>query len=684
MKINKIKLVVETDEGPFGFSFSFSEQLTIVRGGNSSGKSTFFNCLLYGLGMEELIGGRCERALPYAVKDYFVYDGRDIKIIKSQVFLEVSNHQGKVLTLRRPIRDVSKDQRLMEIYESSLTEIEQVPAISLYLHDPGSAKSEQGYYRFLENFLGMDLPRVPTTSGGETKLYIQEVFSAFAVEQKRGWTDYIANIPFYGIRDPRNRVVEYILDLAVFETNALRNRLNSDALAIDLSWNKLAEGVKAAADGLGLTIEGMPRKVSPDFSPDQVKVYARAVQGEPSLPGYISLLRHEYESLSLSEGQGKIVGGDALKAAIDAKRDELLRITSAHDQSLAELEMHGSSARAFEDLLEDAKSDLTKNKTAKKLRDLGAKNSLSVADNQCPTCHQAIAESLLPKSIAGRQMGLSANIAYLESQCRMLERQLEGTRSVVGDLERRVSDLSARMTAKHRELLELRSEFSAGELQTKAQLRRQVRIEIEISDLERFQISHGKILRELHEESLKLKANQAARLALPVQRYTDEDEMRISLFEKNFRANAGSFDYTSAKIQDIEINRASLTPFLAQLELREIRTDIKSDSSASDFVRLIWSYLIALYQVNRLCGNGGNHIGLLMFDEPGQHSMAEDSQRALLARLSSESGLQSIVAASFDESESVFNNATDGIQYSLISWEGKLIKPLLSSAGHGN
>jgi hypothetical protein len=113
------------------------------------------------------------------------------------------------------------------------------------------------------------------------------------------------------------------------------------------------------------------------------------------------------------------------------------------------------------------------------------------------------------------------------------------------------------------------------------------------------------------------------------------------------------------------------------LELREIRrTDIKADSSASDFVRLIWSYLLALYQTSAQPSIPGNHPGMILFDEPGQHSMRAESQRALLQQLASESSLQSIVAASFDEMETVFKEVTSGVPHKLIEWSGKLIKPL--------
>ncbi len=84
-----------------------------------------------------------------------------------------------------------------------------------------------------------------------------------------------------------------------------------------------------------------------------------------------------------------------------------------------------------------------------------------------------------------------------------------------------------------------------------------------------------------------------------------------------------------------------------------LNTDIKSDSSASDFVRLIWAYLLSIYIVSSK--NSGNHLGLIVFDEPAQHSMGVSSINALLKILSSQqSALQSIVSASFDEDDQVF------------------------------
>ncbi len=99
------------------------------------------------------------------------------------------------------------------------------------------------------------------------------------------------------------------------------------------------------------------------------------------------------------------------------------------------------------------------------------------------------------------------------------------------------------------------------------------------------------------------------------------------------------------------------------------------ESSASDFVRLIWSYILTIYETSSHETVNGNHPGFLLLDEPGQHSMATKSQQALFRRLSAMKGLQSIVAASFDDSEPTYREATENVDFKLILLGNKAIVP---------
>ncbi|WP_295374814.1 AAA family ATPase [uncultured Pseudacidovorax sp.] len=685
MKIRAVKLKITTASGEFGFKFEFSRGLTVIRGSNSSGKSTFYNTLIYGLGMEELIGGKGEKVLPYAVKEYFVQGDSRVAVDSSEVLIELENADGHSVTLRRAIRDSVRQSKLIEVFEGShlTANTEFGTPRPTFLFDPGSAQKQEGYFQFLEGFMGYQLPQVPATNGGMAKLYLQTIFAALAVEQKRGWTDYIANIPFFGIRDARIRVTEFLLGLGVFERQAKRAALDADSMAIDSDWRKAWDTLRQAATANGIIIEGLSATPTSTFDPANVLLVKSDGTTKTSLIEQVSNLRAEHFSLTAkAEAYGKASGAEALQE-LEAASSELQRLSVLHERATTNLTLQKAALDELRLLLTEANEDLERNKTALKLRNLGAQMEVEVATDHCPTCHQAVDDTLLLGIVTGPQMDLNTNIDYLDSQRRMLQSQINGSLEEIRQSEITVTDVATRLAAIHDYRNSLRGDVSTGMAESRAVVRRQIQIELELSNLQAFHSQSEALMLTFEEIAGRLAANQADRRSMPRETYNAEDVSRISLFEKNFRGNASSFGYESAEIADIRISLDTLTPVLSELELREIlrprvQTSLTADSSASDFVRLIWSYLLALYQTSATRGFEGHHPGLLLMDEPGQHSMRSASQRALLQLLIAQRGLQAIVAASFDENESVFREATTGLDFQLIQWEGKVIQPLIS------
>lgn len=683
MIIRAIRVRIATARGDFGFQFEFGRGLTVVRGSNSSGKSTLFNCLMYGLGMEELVGGRGEKVLPYAVKEFFNLGEERVEVVASEVFVELENARGASVTLRRAIRDTVRDSKLVEVFDGTLLTVSSTELSSpkpTFLFDPGSAKKQEGFHQFLETFMGYQLPAVATTSGGMTKLYLQAVFAALAVEQKRGWTDYIANIPFFGIRDARTRVTEFLLGLSVFERQAKRAELDADSMAIDSDWRRIFDNLRQTASVNGVVVDGLSATPTALFAPSTVLFVKSNGKTKKSLAEHVGQLRAEHAELGAkAEAYGRASGAEALQE-LDSASEELQRLSVLHERATANLTLLRASQEEFRVLLAEANEDLDRNKTALKLRDLGAQMEVEVASDHCPTCHQSVTDTLLFGIVSGPQMDLRTNIEYLESQRRMLQRQINGAQEEIRQSEIAVADITARLAAKHDYRNSLRGDVSTGAVESRAIVRRQIQIELELSNLAAFETQAATLLIDLEGVAVRLVANQAARKVLPKNAYNEKDLARIGLFEKNFRSNAGTFGYESAEIRDIRISTDTLTPTLSDLELREIiskpKASLVADSSASDFVRLIWSYLLALHQTSMTRGFEGNHPGVLLMDEPGQHSMRSSSQHALLQLLSGQGKLQSIVAASFDENESVFREATAGLDFTLIQWEGKVIRQL--------
>lgn len=685
MKIRAVKLRITTARGEFGFKFEFSRGLTVIRGSNSSGKSTFYNTLIYGLGMEELIGGKGEKVLPYAVKDYFIQDDSRVTVESSEVLVELENSSGRSATLRRAVRDNVRQSKLVEVFEGAhLTKGSALGTPKpTYLFDAGSAQKQEGYFQFLEGFMGYQLPQVPATNGGMAKLYLQTIFAALAVEQKRGWTDYIANIPFFGIRDARIRVTEFLLGLGVFERQAKRAELDADSMAIDSDWRRAYDTLRQAASANGIVIEGLSATPVSIFDPVTILLVKSDGKTKISLQDQVSNLRSEHNALGAkAEAYGKASGAEALQE-LEIASSELQHLSVLHERATANLTLQKAALDGLRLLLAEATEDLERNKTALKLRNLGAQMEVEVATDHCPTCHQAVDDTLLLGIVTGPQMDLKTNIDYLDSQRRMLRNQISGGAEEIRQSEIVVNSVATRLAATHDYRNSLRGDVSTGVAESRAIVRRQIQIELELSNLQAFNTQASTLVAAFTAIADRLATNQAGRRALPKEAYSEADLSRISLFEKNFRGNASSFGYESAEIADIRISLDSLTPILSELELREIlrpkvQTSLTADSSASDFVRLIWSYLLALYQTSATRGFEGQHPAILLLDEPGQHSMRSASQRALLQLLIAERGLQAIVAASFDENESVFKEVTTGLEFQLIQWEGKVIQPLVS------
>lgn len=123
--------------------------------------------------------------------------------------------------------------------------------------------------------------------------------------------------------------------------------------------------------------------------------------------------------------------------------------------------------------------------------------------------------------------------------------------------------------------------------------------------------------KELSENWKKLLQEKAQ---LPEKGFNDKDRKKLTRLKKNFIRDLQDYEYTSiSNVSAIEISDDNYLPVIDNF-------DMKFDSSASDNVRAIWAYTMALLQTSEKCG--GNHPGLLIFDEPAQHSIGAVDTKA--------------------------------------------------------
>jgi hypothetical protein len=680
MFIRAAEIRINSGDDRFGFRCHFEPGLNIIKGKNSSGKSTFVNTLMYGLGLEELIGMKGERALTSAVRDKFQFEGVARTIDKSAVLVELQGASGKVVTFRRPIRNPEKNTKLVEAFEVPLlSRATSVAGISqpLFLHDPGAAQFEEGFLTYFESFLGQRLPRVQSSTGGLTRLYPQVIAAALFIEQKRGWTDYIANIPFYQILGAPTRVVQYLLALENFDLEE-QKALNEQRISrIQAEWTNASSELNGILRSLGVSTRGVPTHLTSSFPAENCVLWLRLGTDDVLVVDAVASKSKEWQVIDDRRKAGPVAASPDVVALLNSETAALERLTLRYDEMSSESRLRNTSILEFKHLLQQAESDLRKNKTTRKLQELGAAHKLATAEDRCPTCGQEVEDTLLPRIEGAPSMDLQSNIDYLDAQLRMLRRQIAGLESDREHDQSAMQQLELDIKEQREYVFSIRKSVVQSDASLEAEIRRQVTLEREIRGLQAAESRFGSFLERATELATALASAEKTRKDMPGDLYSSRDRIKISLFEKNFRANASAFGYSSAEIAEVTINRGTLMPALGDITLREVlRKNVKSESSASDFVRLIWAFLMAIFQTSNNKDFGGHHPGFLLFDEPGQHSMSEMSQKALVNLLSGTKELQSVVAASFDESETVFARVTGGSKFHLIDLPEKIIGPM--------
>ena len=673
LKINALKIEINTENGLYGVDFSFKTGLNILKGNNTSGKSTGIQSIIYALGMEELLGGKGEKTMQSVLKDLVKYDENEYKVLSSNIYLEIENNS--IITVKRSVLNENKDSRLIDVFFGALLtgNSNQLHSKSMYIHDAGGAsQKEYGFHAFLESFLEWQLPLTTTGKGDKRKLYLQSIFPAFVIEQKQGWSDFLATIPYYGIRNSEGRAIEFLLDLDVLENDVKRQELKELYQNISINWitayNKLSD---LAQSGSGL-IKGLSDKPIIINEIDPIYISIIYEDNDYFLDDYIELIETQF--LTIQNKEISKVGDN-----IDEYNQDLLKLEEKlnffnveQDAIKSTHSLEISKYQDYKKELDNVKEELSKNKAEKKLKKFGSDLSISTAIETCPTCHQNVKDILLSQQIAQKPMRIDDNIKYVNSQIKMLQIQIENQENKI---KRNLELIESYQTQAHvtrQKIRDLKKELvrderlpSEIEIEEKINLKRKVDFYTKLKDKFELQLEHIKLISENYKDYLeKVKK-------LPKEYLSETDKKKISSLRENFKTLIQKFGYSSKDVKYIQISDDKYFPSVSGLTLKK-GYDIKYDSSASDFVRAIWGYTCALFENSNKYS--GNHPNLIIMDEPEQHSMSKNSMQKLLKELSLYKTGQSIIAASFHNDEQIYNDAIEGIEnIHVLKIETKLI-----------
>ena len=665
LKINRLRIEIETDNGLYGIDEVFDSGLNFLASeDNTCGKSSIIEAFYYGLGFEEIIGGRGEKVLTSAYKT-FIEDGENkLSVLEAKIYLEISNGQEEV-TLYRTAKMANRDSRLITVYYSSLDEITKKETLveDMYVHMPNSATNAKGFHSFLEKFLHLQLPMVPSADGNQRKLYLQLIFSCMFIEQKHGWGDIFSGIPVLGVKDSKKRVLEFVLNLDTLSNEKKKENLKYEEAQIKNDWALEFRELQNAVNRETCTIIGLP--VSPCIL-SQIDISGiHILKNKQELENDIAGLKEEYESLEAIKP--KVIDNfDDLQEELEKTEEDIEKFEDKMRWLREKIVNENSCIRVLNDNIEILENDLRNNKDAARLRELGSSLECMTSENICPICQQSIEDTLLPIIEGMEIMSIDENIRHLEAQKIMLFYAKESHRNNKAEMDTELQQLQGRVFSLRRLAMALRNDlYTVEEDVSEAIVYKKIDLLTRIEKLEDLQVLAQEKKQRLLQLSEKWKQYLEEKRNVPSKKFSNDDLEKLYQLREKFVVNLKKYGYKSViDMQEIKISEESYLPVIEEF-------DMKFDSSASDNIRAIWAYTVALMQVSM--GKSGNHPNVLIFDEPNQHSIIpNDMEKFFDSIIKLENKCQIIVGITIKDSDtkSILENLPKGM-YKLITVKNK-------------
>lgn len=650
LRINRLRVEINTANGIYGIDESFKEGLNFVASReNTCGKSSILAAIYYCLGLEQILGGVAGiggKVLTSAFKNAIDDGGRTWNVTESGAYLEISNGT-EIITIYRNIKAENKDNRLVTVYfgEYNVIGDPQIESKDFYVNIQNSAIRERGFHSFLENFLHLNLPLVHTSDGSERKLYLQIIFSAMFIEQKHGWADILSGMPIFGIRESKKRVIEYLLGLDTLKNEKEKERLNDEKAAIESEWGRNVQEIqrKAYAESCNIVnISSHPCVLSEkDFARIGILTSDGTTLGKKS-----TQLENQYDSLQ--QLKPRVTDNfDALNEELSETEATILNFEKIVRQLMHKLSTLDEAIHRLTSDLQLVCDDIRNNEDAARLQKFGSEASDGqMSTSVCPTCRQKIQDNLLEANPCSGFMNIEENIRHLKAQKSMLEFSLASRKSSRDILQREKIEYERRLLALRRLAQTIRSDlFTTTDTDaSEAIMLKKIEISKQIERLANLQDAFHSFLKRLGDLSERWNNYLEHKKRLPPKGISESDSCKIALLKSHFIENLQRYHYSSlTSLDGIEISEESLLPTIDGF-------DMKFDSSASDGIRTIWAFTLALLQVS--IEKNGNHPGVIIFDEPAQQSIVpEDMNSFILSTTEVSFNSQIIMAITLNSNE---------------------------------
>jgi hypothetical protein len=675
LRLRQFEFRAITVRGPFGVTLPFAPGLVVLRGDNTSGKSTCLQGVIYALGLEGMLSASRAIPLPHVATSSLTdtTDGRELDVLESYVTLEFENEAGQIATVRRYAKHERIDTLLITVWDGpALTGADnRLKESAFFVRRRGGAQSEAGFHNWLASFLGWDLPEVPRFDGGTCPLYLETIFPLFYVEQKRGWAAIQPHMPTYlRIRDVGRRAVEFVLALSGGDLAARRQLVQERKTDVRQQWAAAVGAFRNGANEHGIVVQGVPAEPSAEWPVEPRASLCIATSDEgleewQPLGDEIERLREELAELDRRLLPRAEEAAPGVSAELQVSLRELHEVSSVASAVRSELAMEEDQVRSLDSRIAALQEDFRRSQDAEVLHRMGAPMS-AVTPEDCPTCHQELPTTLLDPAAAIVPMPIERNIRLLKEQIDLfqamrsdLDAAIAAKRQQMVTFDERIHALQQNVRAQRETLVSASGTPSIRDVEQRVHLRDRV---------EALTLVVGR-LSSLNTELARL-AQEWARVLGDEARLRDQgtpeaDTDKIRALQSHFLTQLQEYGVTSLPISELTISEYTYQPELAGF-------DLGFEMSASDMVRCIWAYRIGLLEVGREFVDT-RHAQLLVFDEPRQQSASPLSFTALFERaaLAERTGQQVIFATS--EPEVSLRAMLRGIPHSYLGFAGKMI-----------
>lgn len=679
LKIEQLSVRTNTNYGTYGVDIPFTSGLNIIHAENTHGKSTCIQSIIFALGLEGTLGPSRNTPLKTALtRQLRKSDGSMALIFESKIYLQVSNGCKSITIMRSSVHE-KKD--LISVYEN-VNANQAITGNSVsrdyFLRFEGSAIRERGFHSYLSDFLGVNLPTVFKYDGSECLLYLEAIFSMNYVEQTRGWGGILNILPTYlSIKDLSAKIIEYTLDLDVQENTKKREKHNQKKKEAERIWSieveKLISVAKSTAGCVSIELQ---EKINKDtYMSEHSYLYQQISNEKSSYKERIEFLLSELVLMKTRNSNNKVDEKKVLR--LEAELQDLVTLLTEQEKAISllrtDLDISQQYTQSIEIRINDVKDSLRKYKDLIRLESIGSEEEFNLTTSECPTCKTQLEDALLShvQHEKIKVLGLEDNIKYLGKQKDTFDSLLRAERNNTQNKEARLEQANQQIGKLRTLIREIKSSLIDEEsAPSRSDIKKELMIENEIELLERALRVESEIKGRLQRVFNNWKLADSALKALPEKGFTQKDYRKLRALKDSFIKYLKDFGYSSNSLEDFRISEQSYKPTLNDI-------DINSEASASDNIRVIWSYLYSMLTVDDIPNVGKtNHLGLLILDEPRQQEAKNESFQMFIIKAAElkKTGKQVIIGTSeeYDDLQSTIKN----LDVNLMHFDSDIIKIL--------